>query len=176
MVPADAGQGSGALALKNTVDNPDYVAADASRNRLELASRAGVLETALDAADTINAQNSLEKMLAHQMAAVHRSAMVLAAQSDRRLERLARSNLSYPDIDLKTVEAATRLAGAVARSTLAFQQGLLTLHKIRNGGSQRIVVQHVTVSPGGQAVVAGEMKTGGGGSRRNREGVAKNGR
>ena len=35
LIPAaDIGADSGALALKNTVDNPDYVSADASRARL----------------------------------------------------------------------------------------------------------------------------------------------
>ena len=39
--------------LRDTVKNPDYVTVDASRDRLALASGAGVLEMALDASDTI---------------------------------------------------------------------------------------------------------------------------
>lgn len=148
-------------ALKNTLAKPDYVAVDASRDRLELAKRAGVLETALDAADTIEATNSLERMLAHQLAAIHRSTMVLAEQANRRLERMTTSNLSYPDLDAKIVDAATKLTHAMARSSLAFQQGLLTIQKLRSGNSQRIIVQHVTVKEGGQAVVAAEIPSGG---------------
>lgn len=144
------------------------MAADASRDRLQLARRAGVLNAALDAADTVEADNSLEKMLAHQMAAMHHATMVLAEQANRRLDRTAGSNLEYHDIDVKMVEAATKLTNAVARSSLAFQQGLLTLQKLRSGNSQRIVVQHVTVREGGQAVVAGEVQAGGGGTKRRR--------
>ena len=38
-----------------------------------------------------------------------------------------------------------------------FQQGMLTLQKMRTGGRQEVLVQHVTVSNGGQAVVAGQL-------------------
>ena len=41
-----------------------------------------------------------------------------------------------------------------------FQEGLLALKKSRTDGQQKIVVQHVQVSGGGQAVIAGQMKTG----------------
>ncbi len=41
-----------------------------------------------------------------------------------------------------------------------YQEGLLALHKVRSGGKQTVVVQHVHVSDGGQAVVAGELKRG----------------
>src|SRR5262249_4289410 len=40
----------------DTVANPDYVTAEASRDRLALANQAGSLGLALDAADTIQAQ------------------------------------------------------------------------------------------------------------------------
>src|SRR5262249_4692638 len=49
--------------LFDTVAHPDYVTAEASRDRLRLANQAGSLSLALDAADTIQAQDSLEKML-----------------------------------------------------------------------------------------------------------------
>jgi hypothetical protein len=49
--------------IVDTVAHPDYVTAEASRDRLGLASQAGSLSLALDAADTIQAQDSLEKML-----------------------------------------------------------------------------------------------------------------
>src|SRR5215218_7898537 len=57
---------------------------------------------------------------------------------------------------------AVRLAGAVARGSATFQQGLLTLRQLRSGGKQDVTVTHVhqqvSVSGGGQAIVAGEMK------------------
>ena len=75
IVPADP-------ELRDTVTNPDYVTLDASRDRLALANLAGVLELALDASDTVAPKNSLEKMLVHQMAVLHRQMMKLAARMD----------------------------------------------------------------------------------------------
>src|SRR5262249_1972605 len=64
----------------DTVAHPDYVTAEASRDRLGLANQAGALSLALDAADTIQAQDSLEKMLVHQMAVLHRGMMRATAR------------------------------------------------------------------------------------------------
>ena len=156
--PAQA-DGPDALALLNTVDNPDLVSADASRYRLELANQAGVLETALDAADTIGAQNSLEKMLAHQLAAMHQATMKLTRQMNRRIDRLEYMNLDHAVAERMSVEAC-RLANTTAKMTAGFQQGMVTLQRLRTGGTQRVVVQHVTVEDGGQALVAGRMEPG----------------
>ena len=41
-----------------------------------------------------------------------------------------------------------------------YQEGLLALHKMRTGGKQVVVVQHVQVSDGGQAVIAGSVEPG----------------
>ena len=71
------------------VDRPDCVAIEASRDRLELADKAGALDMGLDLADTIQADNSMEKMLVHQMAAVHNSAMRMTALVNRRMESMA---------------------------------------------------------------------------------------
>jgi hypothetical protein len=78
LVPAEADPRHG-NSMRNTVADPSYITADASKSRLDLAHDAGVLESGLDAAETIEARNSLEKMLAHQMAAMHSSTMKLAA-------------------------------------------------------------------------------------------------
>ena len=43
----------------------------------------------------------------------------------------------------------------------AFQKGTLALHKLRNGGTQTVTVQHVNVNSGGQAVVTGGTSQGG---------------
>ena len=71
---------------------------DASRDRLELANQAGCLEEALDAAETIDAQNSLEKMLAHQLAASHRSSMKMTEQLNACLGRM---NQGYAERDVR---------------------------------------------------------------------------
>jgi hypothetical protein len=163
-----------ALALVNTVANPDYVAADASRIRLELAERAGALVEALDAADTIEAQDSLEKMTVHQMAAAHTCTMRMIAVLNEELE-------SCRVIDPRAREAANiranRTAGSVARLMTAYQAGMLALQRKRSGGQQHVKVTHihqqVTVEDGGQAVVAGEAN--GGGRGRLPGGGAQNG-
>jgi hypothetical protein len=66
--------------LVDTVAHPDYVTAEASSDRLGLANQAGSLSLALDAADTIQAQDSLEKMLVHQMAVLHYGMMRATAR------------------------------------------------------------------------------------------------
>jgi hypothetical protein len=83
-------------------------------------------------------------MLAYQMAASHKLAMMLVTRIN----------------DQMAPADAGRLSNAAARMMLAFQSGVLTLHKIRTGGKQVVVVQHVDVSSGGQAVVAGSMNAG----------------
>ena len=97
---------------------------------------------AIDAAQSAQAANSLEKMLCHQMAAAHRAEMKMLGQSVR--------VSNYP------VEVA-RLSNAAARMMQVFQEGLLVLQKIRTGGQQTVVVQHVQVSESGQAVIAGTL-------------------
>jgi centrosomal CEP104-like protein len=95
-----------------------------------------VAESAVDAAQSAQAGNSLEKMLCHQMAAAHRAAM---KQLDRSL------NSSLPPVEM------ARLSNSAARMRQIYQEALLTLQKLRTGGKQTVVVQHVQVSEGGQA-------------------------
>ena len=142
--------------LRNTTSDPDYVAADASRERLELAYKANALELALDAADTIEAQNSLERMLAHQLAAAHHSAMELTGQLNRCIERM---DAIHEDTRERANVQGTRLAGAIARMMGSYQQGLMTLQRLRTGGRQEVHVirQEVQVNEGGRAVIAGAI-------------------
>ena len=55
-----------------------------------------------------------------------------------------------------------RLSNACARLMQIFQDGIRLIDKIRTGGRQVVVVQHVQVSEGGQAVIAGKVQTRGG--------------
>jgi len=73
-------------ALVDTLTNPDGVGSEASRARLELASQAGSIGLALDAADTMQAADSLERMLPHQMATAHTLAMRAAVVMTHHLE------------------------------------------------------------------------------------------
>ena len=174
-------ENSRALEFFDTVERPDYVAVDASRDRLELANEAGALESGLDLADSIGAKNSAEKMLAHQMAAVHRSAMKMMGLVNYRVERMDRmlprqGGVSMDDLQRLNMETC-RMAGAVTRMMNSDQQGLLALHRLRTGGTQRVIIermQAVQVNEGGQALVAGEMTSKGGGRRKRGGGRSKN--
>ena len=136
-----------------TLEEPNMISVEASEQRMEAALRVGVLQSAMDATLAAQAENSLEKMLCHQMAAAHHTAMTLLAFA--------------LDPRLPPVEQA-RLTNASARMMQVYQEGLLALQRIRAGGKQTVVVQYVNVSDGGQAVVAGKLSRGsqaGGGGR-----------
>lgn len=136
--------------LYNTMAVPDLAAVEASleRSRLLLDYGIDAVAMALDASASIEAANSLEKMLAHQLAVAHKNAM----------EQIGRAHgACAPDTEIKRLNVATRFMSV-------FQQGLLTLKKLRQGGRQQITVQHVNVSHGSQAVI-GSVENGSGGKR-----------
>jgi hypothetical protein len=156
MVPtSDIAEGNAAL-VDTIRSGPDMVTARASVARINLIAETGDLDLAMDAADTIKARNSLEKMLAHQIAAAHGLAMKFAAKSGHFLgfvtswDTAARQQVS-------SIEAS-RLAHSAARMMEAYNQGLLALDRLRNGRRQVVTVQYVTVSQGGRAIVAGALK------------------
>ena len=128
--------------VRETLLDPDTIALDASASRLELLADADAVALGIDAAESIGAQNSLEKMLAHQMAAAHKHSLSLMAKIPRAADNLE----------------ALRLTNASVRLMLAYQCGVRLLQKIRSGGRQVVIVQHVKVSEGGQAVIAGEVQ------------------
>ena len=68
-------------------------------------------------------------MLAHQLAAMHKVGMEM----------------------IGSVVPCSH--DAAVRSMTAYQQGLLTLRKLRRGGHQRISVHYVNVTDGSQAVI-----------------------
>jgi hypothetical protein len=86
---------------------------------------------------SIQPQDQIEAMLAAQMAAVHVATMTFA----RRLAHVE---------DIRQQDSAERAFNKLAR-TYAVQ--MEALKRYRTGGEQRVTVQHVTVSEGGQAIV-----------------------
>jgi hypothetical protein len=117
-------------------ERPDMLAAAASRDRMELTGNAITL--AADAAESIQPRNSLEKMLAHQLAASHRLGMKFIEKATALLNSfdLGISGLrSVSDVQANSVEAA-RLANAAARMMASYQDGILVLDRIRRGGRQ----------------------------------------
>jgi len=133
--------------LVNTLNDPGIAAIEASNHRTDLLTSLGndIAAMALDASDTISAGNSLEKMLAHQMAATHEAGM----------QMMRRANL------MEDHAAAAKCMGSAIKAFTAYQGALATLDKMRSDKHQHIVVQHVNVNAGGQAVV-GNVSTRGG--------------
>jgi hypothetical protein len=151
--------------LVDTLQTPDVVAAEASLERLRLLADVGCVELACDTAESVRPHNSLERMLTHQLAAAHVAALKFLAKSTTRL--------GAPTVSLHSDCMETcRLANTAARLMATFQEGVQTLAKLRTGGKQVVIVQHVYVTDGGQAVVAGDLTTGG---PRAVGGVCKNG-
>ena len=138
---------------------PDMVTARASLARLNLAAETGTFDLALDVADTIKARNSLEKMLAHQLAAAHGLAMKFAAKSEQMLGFVTSWD-AHARQQVSSIEAS-RLGHSAVRMMEAYNAGLLTLDRLRHGRQQVVTVQHVTVGPGGRAIVAGKVKAAG---------------
>lgn len=91
----------------------------------------------LDASDSIQARNSLEKMLAHQLAVAHAVVM---------------EQMEHVHVSEEGDASAKRLV-AMARCLQAYQHGLLTLKKLHRNKGQRILVQYVNLSEGGQAMI-----------------------
>ncbi|HEV2610617.1 MAG TPA: hypothetical protein VGU61_10155 [Noviherbaspirillum sp.] len=133
----------GGWAIRNTLASPDTAAIQASIERTDLLmqGQSEVLALGLDAAESANCDNSLEKMLAHQMALAHTTAFKVIDEAMRQRDAA----------DL------ARLLNAGSRLMAVYQQGLLTLHRVKNGGNQTVTVQHVTVN-GGQTVVTGSVQ------------------
>ena len=142
----------------DTVERPDATTAEASMDRLKLAD--GGIECvalAVDAAETIQAANSIEKMMAHQLAAAHKLAMTFAGKAKSLIED---EGGNWQRQDTACAAEAARVANSAARMMDAFQKGTLALHKLRTGGKQVVTVQHVNVTDGGQALVTGGISTG----------------
>lgn len=95
----------------------------------------------------VEPRDELESMLAIQMGAVHAATMMMA----RRLNHV---------VSLPQQDAAERALNKLAR-TYAVQ--MEALKRYRTGGQQRVIVEHVTVNAGGQAIV-GAVAAGGRGN------------
>lgn len=135
--------------LCNTMATPGIVALDASRERLELLNQLGTDCTAmgLDVSQTIQAGHSLEKMLGHQLALTHKLSMDYASKAS--LQTDSANSVKMLNLSLRAMQT--------------FQCGLLTLKKLRSSGDQRITIQHVNVTDGGQAVIGQIQPRGTGG-------------
>ena len=158
--------------IADTLNNPDQAAIDASISRTDLLLSVPTDITALglDAAKSAKADSSLGKMLAHQLALLHVLVMKLGSRALEFEQRRGERGEGLKQTD--SVELA-RLAQATGRLAGSFQEGLQTLQRLRNGGSQTVTVRHVTVESGGQALI-GNVKPGGRRSRKVPGGQGRN--
>ncbi|MDI1361821.1 hypothetical protein [Methylotenera sp.] len=118
---------------------PEVVINDAANHRGELLSYLGndCVAMAMTAELDCKAENSFEKMLSHQMAICHKGYMDLMAEA-----------FFEEDVANKA-----RLMHIAAMMMGSYQKAILTMQRLKSGGSQHIVVKHVSVSDGGQAVI-----------------------
>ena len=126
--------------IADTLKTKDKVSLDASADRLGLLMLMGTdcVALALDASNSIAAENSLEKMLAHQLAVAHKCCMEIVSHGMQEVDITNR--VKYLNLGARFMDT--------------YQKGMLTLQRIRTGGDQHITVQHVTVSEGSQAIIS----------------------
>ena len=123
--------------FKDTLADPGLTAIESSEARGKLLLANDVVALGIDISNTIGATNTMEKLLAHELALAHKIANEQASMASREYDRA---------MQVKRLQVS-------ARMMTVFQQGVLALHKLRTGGTQNVVVQHVYVADGGQAVV-----------------------
>lgn len=123
--------------LKDTLADPDLVAIESSEMRGRLLLSNEVVALGIDVSNTIGASNTLEKLLAHEIALAHKIAFAQAAKATSEYD---------PAMGIKRLQVSAKMMNSA-------QQGMLTLQKLRNGGAQQMVIQHVHVEDGGQAVI-----------------------
>lgn len=135
-LPTEASVGAYAVNLLKS-ENVNALHTEAACDRIGLASEANALELSADAAEAAKASDSIEVMLAHQAAAFHKHAMKYLARAD---------GVSDPIERCRLANTATRLASVS-------QDAVLSLARKRAGGRQTVVVQHVSVNQGAQAMI-----------------------
>ena len=143
LVPPDGDIGSYAARLLKSGD-VTALHTEAAGERIKLASDTQSFELCADAAESVKASDSVEQMLIHQAAAFHKHAMQYLARAGE---------------ETNTIERC-RLANTAARLASVSQDAILTLTRKRSCGTQTVVVQHVNVNEGAQAVI-GSIQSGG---------------
>ena len=132
-------------------DSPDFANQAMGRIGVIMRPKGSALPTqtgfnaALAAIDGIRPADEIEAMLAVQMAATHETAMEM-------LTRAKQADL------MPTLQECGSLAVKLFRTYTAQVEALV---RLRRGGEQRVIVQHVNVNEGGQAIVGAVNQPGG---------------
>jgi hypothetical protein len=130
--------------LRDTLSDPDLVSVESSYTRGRLLQSNDAVALGVDVANTAGADNTHEKLLAHQIAVAHKVALEQTAAAER---------TSDPLVETKRLQIAARMMQTA-------QQAMLTLQKLKTGTNHTVVVQHVTVSGHGQAVIGNVAQQG----------------
>jgi len=120
----------GLSGLESVLKEPDLLNLGASEQRAQLLEKTGVLELGIETAHDARADGSVQKMITHQMAALHSRAMTMLAESEAS---------KIPEISIMKARAAARMVDAFSRSAL-------TLQRLQTGGGQTIQVQYMQVN------------------------------
>jgi hypothetical protein len=143
VAPNHADERTGILLLMDALGTSDLAFYDGLLHQVVNASSQGgepderVINFMFAVINGIQPQDQVEAMLAAQMSAVHVAAMTFA----RRLAHVK---------DIRQQDSAER---AFNKLTRTFAAQMEALKRYRTGGEQKVTVQHVTVSEGGQAIV-----------------------
>ena len=137
--------------LKKAMGTSSSAFVDASLIQLQAAARlpgGGISEIAVNSAlaviEAVAPKDEIEGALAIQMACTHTAAMAILARMD-----------GYCRIQSTAICAA-----AAARLMRAYVAQLEALRRLRHGSSQHVLVEHVHVSEGGQAVIGNVSSAG----------------
>lgn len=142
--------------LSDAAQPPKMIAVQASMDRMELSEKTGSLEMALDAAESIGATNSIEMMLVQEVSALHKTVMHLIAKATESMNGAAFS----PGVEQAQTDVACKLFATVSKLLTANAGLVNALAKLRTGGKQLYVHQHVHVSGDGQTLVTGNLNGG----------------
>lgn len=103
--------------------------------------------------------NELEAMLAAQMVAVHNASMRDLAYGEILVSKL-------PGLAIRGKSPSNTNTEMAVKLMRTFVAQIEALSRLRGGGQQNIRVEHVTVQPGGQAIVGNVTSPKGGRKRR----------
>jgi hypothetical protein len=131
------------MGVNEALKAPNKVDLNASIDRVEMLKDVNLLDMGLSTAHDMKASNSVQQMLAHQLASAHKYAMENFKNSEQHKD---------PTVKVKFGNLAVRLMEA-------YSKGALTLQRLQNGNAQTVTVQHVNVE--GQALITGSLNMGG---------------
>lgn len=120
----------GLSGLESVLKEPNLLNLGASEQRAQLLEQTGVLELGIETAQDARADGAVQKMISHQMAALHSRAMTMLAESEA---------AKIPEISIMKARAAARMVDAFSRCAL-------TLQRLQTGGGQTIQVQYMQVN------------------------------